>query len=93
MFETFKYLTMGVLVATFFLSASVVKAEDILDQKQCRSVVKDTYEAIDDNPALGGKSEKILLAIMVLAEQRCDEKQFKNAKDLLDLARGMAASE
>ena len=93
MFEALKYFTMGALLIASLLSIGVVKAEDILDEKQCRSVVKDTEEAINENPTLGEKSEKILLAVMVLAIQRCDEKQFANAKDLLDLARGMVASE
>ncbi len=33
------------------------------------------------------------MEVVALAQKRCDEKQYDNAKDLLDLARGMVASE
>jgi len=75
------------------VTVSIAQAEDIVDQKQCYSLVKDAEEAISENPVLGDKSEKILIEVMALAKQRCEEKQFSNAKDLLELARGLVASE
>jgi hypothetical protein len=74
-------------------SASKVDAQQISNEKQCLQAVKDTEEAITSNPKIGDKAEKILLEVMALAKQRCEEKQFANAKDLLELARGMVASE
>jgi len=79
------------LVSGVLLSGAA--AAEINDLGQCRQVVKDTEQAIDENPAVEGKSEEILLAVMTLARQRCEEKQFSNAEDLLKLARGMVASE
>lgn len=38
-------------------------------------------------------AQEILLAVMKLATQRCKEKSFEAAKDLLELARGMVSSE
>jgi len=68
-------------------------AVEIMNDKQCQSALKDVTEAVDENPAIGDKAEKILMEVIALARQRCDEKQYDNAKDLLDLARGMVASE
>lgn len=82
--------------ATSVLSAAVsspVVAQEIRDEKQCLQVMKDTAAAIDENPAVEGKSEEILLKVMELAKQRCAEKQFDNAKDLLLLVRTMVAAE
>ena len=81
------------LAAALLLTATPASAQEIMTEKQCNEVVQDTIEAIDENPALEGKAEKILLEVLELAKQRCEEKQFDNAKDLLNLARGMVASE
>ena len=75
------------------LLASAVQAQEITSEGQCLSAIKDTEEAIQDNPKLGDKSEKILLEYMGLAKQRCQEKDFKHAGELLAIARGMVASE
>ena len=68
-------------------------AADIMNEKQCQSVIKDTEEAISSNPSLGEKYEKVLMEIMALAKKRCDDKEFANAAELLAVARGMVASE
>jgi len=83
-----------VVLSTFAVApVGAAYAADIMNDKQCQNAVKDTEEAIHENPTLGDKAEKILMDIMALAKKRCDEKQYSNAKDLLDLARGMVASE
>jgi predicted component of type VI protein secretion system len=80
------------LILSAVISAPVF-AQEIRDEKQCLQVMKDTAEAIDENPAIEGKAEAILLQVMELAKQRCEQKQFDNAKDLLMLARTMVAAE
>ncbi len=88
-----KYVLIGALIVSpAFLSEQAYSA-DIETGKQCLDVIADTKEAIEENPAIGDKSEKILLEVMKLAQQRCDEKNFSAAQELLDLARGMVASE
>ena len=72
---------------------TVLGAEEFADADACRMAVKETEEAITENPGLTGKAAEILIEVMALADQRCDEQQFSNAKQLLDLARGMVASE
>ncbi|MAN80711.1 MAG: hypothetical protein CMM77_11395 [Rhodospirillaceae bacterium] len=90
---------LGLIAAVFSVVAfgtvvsPPVQAQDIRDEKQCLQVMKDTAAAIDENPAVEGKSEEILLKVMELAKQRCAEKQFDNAKDLLLLVRTMVAAE
>lgn len=75
------------------VSSPTRAAEAIRSEKECVRVMVDTAQAIDENPSLDGQAEKILLEVMELAKQRCKEGQFDNAKDLLELARGMVASE
>ncbi len=86
-------LTLGAALLVPLYGTSAFGANKIMNKKECLSVVKDTEQAIDENPALGDKAEKILMAVMDLAKTRCEEKQFDNASDLLELARGMVASE
>ena len=75
------------------VTVSQYSAEDIMNDQDCRRALADANDAISENPELGEKSEKILKELMVLAVKRCDEKQYANAKDLLDLVRVMVASE
>lgn len=65
----------------------------IADAAQCSQSVKDTKEARASNPDLGDKSAKVFDDLMALAEKRCEQKQFKFADELLQVARGMVASE
>ncbi len=85
------------LVSALILSPAgiggVAYAADIENAKQCVNGVEDTKEAIEENPAIGDKAEAILMEVMELAQQRCDEKNFSAAQELLELARGMVASE
>jgi len=83
---------LGAAVLFLAVAAGTASAE-ILDEKNCEKVMKDTKQAINDNPKLGDKAEKILNEVMTLAAKRCQEKQFKNAKELLELARAMVASD
>ncbi|UTW51593.1 hypothetical protein KFF05_17125 [bacterium SCSIO 12827] len=83
----FTAIALGVAVS------SPASAQEIRDEKQCLQVMTDTAQAVDENPAVEGKSEEILLKVMELAKQRCKEKQFDNAKDLLLLVRTMVAAE
>jgi len=88
-----KLILFGAMITFPAVTMGTAQAIEIKDQKQCYGVIADTREAISSNPDLSDKSEKILLEVMDLAQKRCDEDQLANAKDLLDLARGMVASE
>jgi len=80
-------------IVSFFLITGVANAADIMNDKQCQAVIKDTQEAIADNPSLGDKFQPILEQIMELAKKRCADKEYSNAGELLELARGMVGTE
>ncbi|NQW01127.1 MAG: hypothetical protein HQ483_15585 [Rhodospirillales bacterium] len=88
-----KCMMFGVVAVSLASFGTRAYAADIENAKQCAEVVADTVQAVEENPSLGDKSEKILLEVMNLAQQRCDEKNFSAAQELLELARGMVASE
>jgi len=56
-------------------------------------VLEDAKSARADQPAIGDKSAKVFDSIIALAEQRCAEKEFVYADQLLNIARGMVAFE
>ena len=58
----FTAIALGVAVS------SPASAQEIRDEKQCLQVMTDTAQAVDENPAVEGKSEEILLKVMELAK-------------------------
>jgi hypothetical protein len=93
MLRVVQFNVLGSVILLAGLASSPAVAADIMDARQCQMAIADAREAIEDNPTLGEKVEKVLLEVMALAQKRCEEKQFSNAKDLLDLARGMVSAE
>ena len=60
---------------------------------QCKQALEDAKTARANEPDIGDKSGKVFDNIIALAEQRCAEKEFVYADQLLNIARGMVASE
>ena len=81
------------LMAFVVVHASSVSASMITTSAQCKQALEDAKTARENEPDIGDKSGKVLDQIMILAEQRCAEKEFVFADQLLNVARGMVASE
>lgn len=76
------------VVQAFPLSASMIN-----NPVQCKQAIEDAKTARADEPDIGDKSGKVFDEIVAMAEQRCAEKEFVYADQLLNIARGMVASE
>lgn len=86
----------AVLAAMLFaypLASFAANEPQVADASQCSQGVKDTKEARASNPDIGPKAAKTFDDLMALAEKRCEQKEFKFADELLQVARGMVASE
>ncbi|MEK9670969.1 MAG: hypothetical protein VW268_00510 [Rhodospirillaceae bacterium] len=79
-------LSMPGLIAT-------AEARDINDEIACAQATKDTQQAINENPELTDGGEADLRALMTKAETECRGCQYQEAKQSLEVARGMVASE
>jgi urease accessory protein UreF len=77
----------------FAQAASRPEATQITNAQECTQAIADTQEARSSNPEIGPKAAKIFDEVMELAAKRCEQKQFDNAGELLNIARGMVASE
>lgn len=60
---------------------------------ECAQAVADAKAARENEPDIGPKAGKIFADVVELAEKRCEQKEFVYAAELLNLARGMVASE
>lgn len=86
----------AVLAAMLFAypaASFAANGPQIADASQCSQSVKDTKEARASNPDIGDKAAKVFDELIALAEKRCEQKEFKFADELLQVARGMVASE
>ena len=81
------------LFAFAVVQASSVSASMISTPAQCKQALEDAKSARADQPAIGDKSAKVFDSIIALAEERCAEKEFVYADQLLNIARGMVAFE
>ncbi len=81
------------LIAFVVVQASSVSASMITTPAQCKQALEDAKTARTNEPDIGDKSGKVFDDIIALAEQRCAEKEFVYADQLLNIARGMVASE
>jgi archaellin len=68
-------------------------ANQVTNAIECKQGIADTNEAKTSNPELGPKAAKAFEEIMELAAKRCEQKEFPFAAELLNVARGMVASE
>ncbi len=84
-------LTGLLLVQPFNVVAQT--ASQVTNAQECKQGIADTNEAKMSNPELGPKAAKAYEEIMELAEKRCEQKEFPFAAELLNVARGMVASE
>jgi len=79
--------------AAFAQTASRPEETQVTNAQECTQAIADTQEARAGNPELGPKAAKVFEEVMELAAKRCEQKQFANAGDLFNIARGMVASE
>ncbi len=63
------------------------------NKTECAQAVADAKTARENEPDIGPKAGKIFGQVIELAEKRCSQGEFVYAADLLNLARGMTASE
>ncbi|MBO6519647.1 MAG: hypothetical protein JJ900_02050 [Rhodospirillales bacterium] len=85
-----------VLSAAVLFSSNAVSAQDTnvpQNKTECMQAVTDTKEARASNPEIGPKAAKVYDEVVELAEKRCEQGEFVYAGELLNLARGMVASE
>lgn len=74
-------------------SAGAQSYTEPTNTNNCMQAVSDTRQAKEENPALGEKSQAVFDQIVELAVKRCQDKEFQHAGELLNIARGMVASE
>ncbi|MEX2310819.1 MAG: hypothetical protein WD624_00045, partial [Rhodospirillales bacterium] len=73
--------------------ASKPSESQVTNAKECAQGIMDTKEARATNPELGPKAAKAFDEILELAVKRCENNEFSNAAELLNVARSMVASE
>lgn len=89
-------LAQVVLAAVLLSQTNSVLAQtstQVTNAEECKQGIADTNEAKNSNPELGPKAAKAFEEIMELAAKRCEQKEFPFAAELLNVARGMVASE
>ncbi len=91
--SAFAFVALAAFAYAPALHAAGPTSLQISNTVECTTALADTREAQSSNPTLGDKSAKAFEEIFALAEQRCADNQFANAADLLNIARGMVASE
>jgi len=68
-------------------------SKQVTDASACKQALVDIKEQRLVEPEIGDKAAKMFDEIVALAAQRCANKEYKYANDLLTIARGMVASE
>lgn len=82
-----------VLSAVFVTPAMAQSSKQISDAKACTQRVADAKAAREEGPDISERAGKAFDEIVALATQRCTEKSYKNAGELLHIAKSMVASE
>ena len=92
---TKRAFAVATVAALSVVTASLSAKAEYKDKAQCLNELKivEDMRADASIPTLGEKYTKTLEELLGLAKQRCDSGQFKNAEELIALARGMLASE
>ena len=96
MLNKFSALALGVMTAAVLVystSSFAGTASQVTNAAECAQGIKDSLEARANEPELGPKAAKSFDEIIELAKQRCAGKEYSNAAELLNIARGMVASE
>lgn len=95
--KTLKIASFAIAAATIVFASSAfaasTKSKQMTDDLTCKQAVVDAKEARENEPDIGDKSAKVFDEIVRLAEQRCAQKEYAYAAELLNIARGMVASE
>lgn len=63
------------------------------DEKWCQGAIKDTEQAVKENPSPGAGAEAAVRQTMELAKKRCLEKDYSQANELLILVRSIVVTE
>ncbi len=96
MSKNIRSLAQFVLAAVLLVQAHTAVAQtstQVTNAQECAQGIADTKEAKASNPELGPKAAKIFDEVLELATKRCEQNEFAYAAELLNLARGMVASE
>jgi len=88
-------LVLGAIATVMLVQpqAGLAKSKQVTDASACKQALVDIKEQRLAEPEIGDKAAKMFDEIVALAEQRCANKEYKYANDLLTIARGMVASE
>lgn len=84
-------LSSGVLLGATMVEAQTSK--QINDAMSCTQRVADAKTAREEGPDISDRAGKTFDSIVALATQRCAEKEYKSAGQLLHIAKSMVASE
>ncbi len=84
-------LSSGVLLGPTTVDAQTSK--QISDAMSCTQGVADAKTAKEEGPDISDRAAKTFDSIVELAMQRCTEKEYKSAGQLLHIAKSMVASE
>lgn len=91
----FSALALGAMATAMLVQPLTADAAStqVTDAMACKQALVDIKEQRLNEPEIGDKAAKMFDEIVALAVQRCANKEFKYANDLLTIARGMVASE
>jgi len=87
------HLVLGALLLVHTHGALANSASQVTNALECKQALIDTNEARNANPELGPKSAKIFEEVIGQAEAKCAANDFAAAAELINIARGMVASE
>jgi hypothetical protein len=79
-------------IASVFVAAAYSYTEST-NKKNGMQAVADAKEAKEAEPHIGDKSEVVFDQFVARAAERCEANEFQHADQLLNIARGIVASE
>lgn len=90
-----KKLTLLIAAVALVTHTLIASAQIITDKQKCLGAIEtiQKLKTDDDTPEIGEKAETTLNAIVEVAEHLCEQESFVYAGKLLEIARGMLASE
>lgn len=90
-----KKLTLIIGAMTFVANTQIANAQIITDNQKCLGAIEtiQKMKTDDDTPEIGEKAEAELDAVVEVAKHLCEQESYVYAGKLLEVARGMLASE
>jgi len=92
-FSAFAIVALATSAFVPVVNASNPTASQITSDMECTSALKNTLEARNNYSFIGEKSTKTFEQLIERATQLCTEKNYSDAAQLLNEARGMVAGE